>query len=397
MPNSISVTKAILVFSSTIIGAGILALPVAAAEAGFIPLAAMLVILAVVAVLSGLYIAEATLAAGEELYLPSLAGKYLGAWGFSAMIVGIMIYTYGALIGYLAVGGQVIFVLSDGAISVWLGTLIYFVIGALILHRGIVLVSQINTYLMYAMIVLLAVVIGIAAPRIQVPLLRQTGWAAIFDVYGVVLFAYLGHSVIPSIVFKLEDKKKSIVVVAAGIALPALLYLLWSLVVFGAVPAVSEEAHSLAAARASGHPATVPLGFIVGGSVITLGNVFAALSTMSSYIGLGVSLRDSFDDVAVQRWRPVPPVALTGLVVVPPLLIAAYNPESFVQTLDIAGTFGGGVFIGILPVLIVMKVRAVQSAREFTTIGGTVVPYIVLVFYVFGILYMIAKIFGLLA
>ncbi|MGH8093457.1 MAG: aromatic amino acid transport family protein [Chthoniobacterales bacterium] len=394
MGNSISTLKATFLFSSTIVGAGILALPIAAEEAGFLPLAAMIVLLAVVSAFSGFYIAEAALADRQPLYLPALASKYLGKWGLIAMLLGISIYIYGALVGYLAAGGQIFSTFSHGAIPVWLGTLIYFIVGSLILHRGLVLVSQVNTYLMYAMLVVLGILIAMAMPKIQVPLLLRSSWSSVLDVFGVVLFAYLGHSVIPSIVFNLENKKRIGLVVSLGIALPCVLYLLWSMVVLGVVPAVSKSGHSLSTARAAGQPATIPLGFVIGGSVILLGNVFAAFSTMTSYIGFGVSLKDSYGDLAAGKRHLIPGLALTGLVVVPPLVIALLHPGAFLHILDIAGTFGGGLFVGILPVLIVLKARRGGPGGEFRTKGGAVAPYLVLLAYALGMLYTAAKLIG---
>ena len=396
MAQSISTLKGIFLFSSTIIGAGILALPIAAEEAGFLPLAAMIVLVAVVSAFSGFYIAESALADQQNPYLPTLARRHLGTWGLVAMLLGISIYIYGALVGYLAAGGQIFFTLSHGAIPVWLGTLIYFAVGSVILHRGLVLVSKVNTFLMYAMLLVLGTLIAMAAPKIQVPLLLRSSWSSVLDVFGVVLFAYLGHSVIPSIVSNLENKKRIVMVVAMGIALPCVLYLLWSMVVLGVVPAASENGHSLSTARAAGQPATIPLGFIVGGSVIVLGNVFAACSTMTSYIGFGISLKDSYGDLANKRRRLLSELALTGLVVLPPLLLALLHPGAFLHTLDIAGTFGGGLFVGILPVLIVLKVRRSGLRSEFMTKGGTVFPYLVLLVYAVGMLYTAAKLIGLL-
>lgn len=396
MAQSISTLKGIFLFSSTIVGAGILALPLAASEAGFLPLAAMIVLLAVVSAFSGFYIAESALADQQHPYLPALAKKYLGTWGLAAMLLGIAVNIYGALVGYLAVGGQIFFALSRGAIPVWLGTLIYFVVASLILHRGLVLVSQVNTFLMYAILVLLGILIALAVPRIQVPLLVHHSWSSVLDVFGVVLFAYLGHAVIPSIVSHLKNKRHIAMVVSMGIALPCALYLLWSIVVLGVVPPVSETGHSLSAARAAGQPATIPLGFILGGSVILLGNVFAVLSTMSSYIGLGVSLKDSYEDLAAAKQRPLPALAVTGLVVVPPLVLALLHPGALLHSLEIAGTFGGGLFVGILPVLIVMQVRRSGTAAEFRTKGGAVVPWLVLLVYALGMLFTAARLAGAL-
>jgi tyrosine-specific transport protein len=387
VPKTISTARGTFVFAATIVGAGILALPVVASEAGFLPLATMIIALAGVSVLSGLYIAESVLADKEGSHLPALARQWLGPWGSAAMLIGIAIYVYGALIGYLAAGGQVFYSLSHGAIPVWLGTLIYFVIGTAILHGGIVLISRVNTYLMWAMLVLLGVVMGMAVPHIQVHLMQRTGWSSILDVFGVVLFSFLGHSVLPSIASSLEDKRQIAKVIAAGLAVPCVLYLLWSLVVLGAVPVSSELRHSLSGARTAGHPATIPLGFVVGGSVILLGNAFAALSTLTSYTGLGVSLKDSYQDVATYRRRSVPGWALTALVALPPLVVALLKPDAFVRTLDIAGTFGGGLFVGILPVLIVLRMRRREASQEFRTPGGNALALIVMTVYVAGMLY----------
>jgi tyrosine-specific transport protein len=79
--NTITTPRGIFVFAATIVGAGILALPVVASEAGFLPLAAMIVGLAAVSALSGLYIAESVLADQQSAHLPSLARRSLGPWG----------------------------------------------------------------------------------------------------------------------------------------------------------------------------------------------------------------------------------------------------------------------------------------------------------------------------
>jgi amino acid permease len=57
MSQSFSTAKGVFLFSSTIIGAGILAPPIVASQAGFPPLAAMSVAMAVVSAFSGLHIA----------------------------------------------------------------------------------------------------------------------------------------------------------------------------------------------------------------------------------------------------------------------------------------------------------------------------------------------------
>jgi len=137
------------------------------------------------------------------------------------MLFATAVYIYGALVGYLAAGGQIFHALSGGAIPVWLGTLLYFVIGSAILHQGMALVGKVNSFLLYAMLILLGILIAMAVPHIQVPFLLRSSWDSILDVFGVVLFAYLGHSVIPSIASGLSDKKRIALVVSVGIGCPA--------------------------------------------------------------------------------------------------------------------------------------------------------------------------------
>ena len=79
--------------------------------------------------------------------------------------------------------------------------------------------------------------------------------------------------------------------------------------------------------------------------------------------------------------------AATFLVVIPPLVIALFKPEAFVNALDIAGTYGGGLFVGILPVLMVLRSRKKINTIKQMTWGGKWMPYIVLIIYLIGMFY----------
>jgi tyrosine-specific transport protein len=81
------------------------------------------------------------------------------------------------------------------------------------------------------------------------------------------------------------------------------------------------------------------------------------------------------------------PPAATFLVVIPPLVIALFKPEVFVNALDIAGTYGGGLFVGILPVLMVLRSRQKAKSIKQMTRGGKWMPYIVMTIYLIGMFY----------
>jgi amino acid permease len=206
-------------------------------------------------------------------------------------------------------------------------------------------------------------------------------------VFGVVLFAFVGHSVIPSVAGRLERKERILAIAILGVAVPFLLYVVWSLVVIGIVPAASQGGHSLAAAKAQGQPATIPLGFIVGGSVIVLGNVFAVVSTMTSYIGFGLSLKDEYANASDTLGRSIPSWISSLAVVLPPLAVALHSPEGFIRMLDAAGAYGGGLFVGVLPALMVIRLNRKRCGALFVSRKIRLLPYAVLLVYLTGIFY----------
>ncbi len=382
----VSTLNGVFIFAATIIGAGILALPVAAADAGLFPTILILLTVGAMSIFSALYIAEAVLATEGVYHLPTLTEKYLGKTGLLVMLAGVVIYIYGALTGYLSAGGQLISALSSDVLPVWLGALIYFLVASIVVHFGLKLMSQVETWLFAGMLILLGLVMTVALINVRVPFLYEANWSSTPGIFGVVLFAYVGHSVIPSIAAGLGRKREINKVAVWGVVIPLLLYILWCVVVIGVVPKTT-----LLMAKTEGLPATIPLGIIAGTSIALLGNVFAVLSTMTSYIGFGFSLKEVYHDTAGSYKKSLKPVLATGLVVIPPLLITLVKPGAFIKALEIAGTYGGGIFVGILPVLIIIKARKVSGKTVYMTWGGQLTPYLVLGIYLTGMAYMTYK------
>jgi amino acid permease len=87
------------------------------------------------------------------------------------------------------------------------------------------------------------------------------------------------------------------------------------------------------------------------------------------------------------------PVAATTTGFMPMLLILlVVGVVSVFSALDIAGTYGGGMFVGILPVLMVLRSRKKLKTIKHMAWGGKWMPYIVLSIYVIGMCYGTMKI-----
>jgi len=240
-------------------------------------------------------------------------------------------------------------------------------------------------------------IIGFAAPHVTGSLLAHADWGTLPAVFGVVLFAYVGHSVIPSVARGMRGDPRGLKLAAsAGVAMPMLLYIVWSLVIVGAVPSgmggdvnvAFPDTVTLAQAQLHGQPATIPLGHIIGGTIILLGSFFAVLSTMTSYMGFGLSLIDIWAGLFQKSGRGLHRMVPVALAVVLPLILALVKPSSFINALDLAGNYGGGLFAGILPALMVLKARRTGARKpEFVTPGGNWAPVVVFVLFLAGLIY----------
>ena len=146
--------KGIFTISGTIVGAGILALPLAMAQLGFVPGFFVLAVVGLAFIYTAYYIGEAAINSEEEISLSGLAKKHFGAIGLGVMLFGVLVYIYGALIGYLSAGGKVINDLSNGLISQSWGTVIYFIFGAFIVYMGLRFVES-SEFVLFGLVLLL--------------------------------------------------------------------------------------------------------------------------------------------------------------------------------------------------------------------------------------------------
>ena len=396
MKQQITRIEAIYTLAATIIGAGILALPTSMAFSGLMPGAFILLVMGVLSVVTALYLVEVSLKTSTEYYMPGLAEYYLGKPGLFIMFASILIFVYGALTGYLSAGGQLIHELSDGSIPVWLGTTVYFLISSTIVYVGLRMTGFVSIILFSLMIMLILAIAGLSFPHINAKLATSTNWSGMYSVFGVTLFAYAGHVVIPSLAHGMkQDKKGLIYATILGFGGSMIIYIIWALIFTMVVPrgspdnmVAAEKTITLYQAQHHGQPATIPLGHVIGGSIMVIGSLFAIMSTFTSYLGFGISMTDSWIDmfryfrINMTRWIAV------LLAVVVPLMLSLTNPAGFVDAITIAGIYGGGLFAGLLPPILVVMARKRQknTTETFTVPGGTWLAIITFVFFASGIM-----------
>ena len=141
--------------------------------------------------------------------------------------------------------------------------------------------------------------------------------------------------------------------------------------------------------------ATFALDHYVGPFMIMIGNLFAALAMMTSFLAVGVALKEIYQyDYDIERniaW------AFTCLLPLLVVLIDYYflDITNFIQALSIGGSIGGGV-TGILVVLMYYKAKEEgQRHPEYSLSGNKIIGISMIGIFILGMVYEILGFLGL--
>ncbi len=359
---AVSWVDAAAMITATTIGAGILALPIALYSFGTLGAALILLSVGLLSLVASFLLAELLMRTDGVTHLPSLVDTYLGKPGLALVFAGILIYIYGALTAYLIAGGALAEALSNGRIPSYVGTLAYFAIVTAVVHGGARMVKGAEKASLVVLLVLSLLIAALALPHSGL-VAGTAGAGEIPAAFGVTLFAFFAHEIIPSVRNMMGRNKRGLIkALVVGTAIPIVLYIVWTVVLMGAIPQPLLEA-----AGAAGQPATVPLGIVAGSLAILLGSVFAVFATGGSYVGTSFGLVDVFRDLFYDIHRRIGKNLALLFSVLPPLYVAVESPHGFVKALEIAGIYGGGVAIGIvIPLAYLVARRKGRRKPEFS-------------------------------
>ena len=149
--------QGIALIFGTNIGAGILSLPYAGRNGGFLALFIALAIAGILTTLSMMYVAEVSLRTSKPLQLSGLAEQYLGHWGRWLVFAAIAINGTGALIGYAAGSGELLENLLG--IPPAIGTLLFFALGTFIMYKGLEATGVAEAAITIAMAVIVVILV----------------------------------------------------------------------------------------------------------------------------------------------------------------------------------------------------------------------------------------------
>lgn len=284
--------KALSVFLGTVIGVGIFGLPFVASKAGFFIVVLYFLFMALVAISINLLYGEVILGTKKLHRLPGYVGEYLGEkWKKISFIV-IAVGLIGALLAYLIISGQFLASLFGGNSVLY--TLLFFIIGAYLVFRGIKSISGVELSLLFVLFIILVIFFIKALPSINISYFKTLNPKFLFFPYGVILFSLWGSAVIPEVKevlagsrlrpsgFGGQARANLRKVIFWGTVVTVVIYLFFIFIVLGASgPITSEEAIS-------------GLEQALGDKIIKLGFIFGVICCFTSFLTLALTLKKVF-------------------------------------------------------------------------------------------------------
>ncbi len=372
----LSLFEGVALLLSGIIGAGVLAIPYAIAQVGLAVGLAYIFGLGTLMMGLHLMLGEITVRTKQDLQLAGLARKYLGKPGWLAMSLVTYLLLFGVLVVYMIGTGESLQALFGGSSFSW--SLIFFSVVSYLVSSGLKTIKKVETFLVFGILLVVIAIVAFAAPHIEIPNLLYFSLPAIFLPYGVILFAFHGTTSVPEVhaLLRKEPKRFKYTIIYAHI-LVMMLYALFAIATIGVTGTATTEI------------ATLGLGQALGQVIFWLGNIFAVLAMSTSFLMVGVALRDSF------TWDLKVPNALSSLIVLlVPLVVFILGLRQFITALDIVG----GVFGSIEMLLIIMIYwRAKQmgdlKVTKYKLHNTLLLAALLVIAFTFGAIYSVAKLF----
>ncbi|MEM6159334.1 tyrosine transporter TyrP [Erwinia sp. P6884] len=373
----------IFIVAGTTIGAGMLAMPLAAAGVG--PAITVLLLIGLWALMcyTALLMVEVYQHAPADTGLGTLTRRYLGRPGQWLTGLGMLFLMYALTAAYISGAGE----LLAASLSQWFsvtvtsgsGVLLFTLVAGGIVSIGTHMVDMFNRVLFCAKIVLLVMLLGLMMPHIHqtnlltLPLEKGLVLSAI-----PVIFTSFGfHGSVPSIVSYLNgDLRKLRWVFITGSAIPLVAYILWQLATLGAIEQNAFSA--LLASHAGLNGLLQAIREIVASPHVELAiHLFAALALATSFLGVSLGLFDYLTDLC-KRNASVTGRMQSGLMTfLPPLLFALFYPQGFILALGYAGV-ALAVLALIIPSLLAWRSRQQHGSAAYRVAGGA--PLLLLIF-----------------
>ena len=370
-----------LLVAGTMIGAGMLAMPLTSAGIGFGFTLVLLLGLWALLTFSALLFVELYQTAESDAGIGTLAEQYFGKTGRVIATAVLIIFLYALIAAYISGGGSLLKDLLPESFGDKVSILLFTVIFGSFIVIGTHSVDKINRVLFFVMLAAFAVVLSLMLPEIKFDNLMVTPIdnALIISASPVFFTAFGFHGSIPSLNKYLGGNVKALrISILVGSAITLCAYILWQMSTHGLL--TQNEFLQILKDDATLN-GLVKATLAITGSNIIAGAVklFSTLALVTSFLGVGLGLLECIEDLLKRSFNiSAGRISLGLMTFIPPLVFALFYPEGFILALGYAGQMFA-FYAVVLPVSLVWKARRAHTNLPYKVWGGNLTLIIVLV------------------
>ena len=366
-----------LITSGTMIGAGMLAMPLTSAGIGFTFTVVLLILLWILLTYSALLFVEVYQTAEHDAGIGTLAAQYFGRPGRIIATSVLMIFLYALLSAYVTGGGAILAsTLPDFAapdLKMKGSILAFTILFGVFVAIGTSFVDALNRFLFIAMIAALFIVLGLMIPEIKIDNLMAMpiDKALLISASPVFFTAFGFHGSIPCLNKYLEGDVKALrfsIIVGSAITLVG--YILWQFSTHGVLSQTRFLEILNQDPTLNGLIEAVRV--ITGSTIIAaIVKIFSALALITSFLGVALGLLECIEDLLKRAFNiSANRLSLGFLTFLPPLLFAFFYPEGFILALGYAGQMFA-FYAVVLPAALVWKARHQHPNLPYRVPGGS--------------------------
>lgn len=346
----------ILMMLGTSVGAAMIALPIATAEASIPMSLLMLSVSWIVMTLGAFCILEVNFWLEPNTNMISMADKTLGKWGKLTTWIVYLLLLYSLICAYLSGISDIIQALL-AYIQIYiprgLSAIFGLILFGYIVQRGIGFVDVVNRGFMSIKLIAYLILVLPIVQNVNISYLLEGDSQWRMSVFTVMMTSFGYAIIIPSLRGYLDNDKKLLKkVMLIGSLIPLVIYTLWIVVIQGLIPRAgadglitilsSDNVNSMLMNSMS-----LALNSVWFSKIIKL---FIAICALTSFLGVSVCLTDFIaDGLSIQKTGKSS-IVVYLISYLPPLLIVLFSPGIFVLALNYAGIWCSILLI-ILPMM----------------------------------------------
>jgi len=355
----------ILFIAGTCIGAGMIALPMTLAQIGIIPSILLMFFIWLFTYYSSLVSVELNLHSEKGLSLELLSKKYAGKKVELLSNILLKLLCYSLLAAYIYGGSSIIQSLFNLNINIIYIQTILTISLILLLQYNNEIISKINGYLFIgflAFLFFLIILLFFNVNYTNLPLVNNYDLKSIASIIFVV-FTSFGYQVVFHTLkdYCGNDVKMLKNAFFYGSIIPMIIYICWTFVVLSVIYNNDADFYSLII------DGNVNVGNLVDklSQILSLNNLnfivwmISILAVFTSVIGVGLSLKDSYNTVFKEKNIQNNNLISTLVTYIPPYIVTVLIPNAFIKVLGYAGIILVMIAV-ILPIYLYFKANITE-------------------------------------